>query len=245
MTTLFVICAAFGGTILVLQAVMTVVGLGGDALHSDVPHDIGHDFGGDLHAGGGGEFHADPGGFHADTGGGLHADTGADTHVDTSIDGSHGPHHGESQGHGSSRLFAMLSFRGVIAAMAFFGLGGLTAQAADFSDQTVLLIAVACGGAAMYGMYSIMQWLGSLHSEGTVRLERAVGQRATVYLRIPGDRSGAGKIQIDLQNRTMEYLAITAGEPLATGARVVVVGVVNPETVEVRPLSLSERDDNE
>ena len=229
MFTVFVICAAFGTTILILQAVMTVVGFGGDALHTDVGHDIGHDFGGDV---------------HADAGGGLDSDTGADVHADASADSSHA-HHDPSHDHGSSRLFAMLSFRGLVAAMAFFGLGGLTAQSAELPVQTVLLIAVACGGAAMYGMYSLMQWLASLHAEGTVQMDRALGQPATVYLRIPGARSGAGKIQIDLQNRTREYLAETAGEPLPTGARVVVVGIVNPETVEVRPLSHSEGDVNE
>ena len=129
--------------------------------------------------------------------------------------------------------------------MAFFGLGGLSADAMDLPAQTVLLIALACGAAAMYGMYWMMQWLSTLHAEGTVQLDQAVGLAATVYLQIPGARSGAGKIQVNLQNRTMEYLAITAGEPLATGARVVVVGVVNPETVEVRPLSHCERDGNE
>ena len=229
MTTVFVICAAFGGTILILQAVMTVVGFGGDALHTDVAHDFGHDFGGDAHA----------------DAGGLDSDTGADVHADASA-GSSEAHHGGSYGHGSSRLFAMLSFRGIVAAMAFFGLGGWTAQqSAELPIQTVLLIAVASGGAAMYGMYLLMEWLASLHAEGTVRMDGALGQPAIVYLRIPGARSGAGKIQIDLQNRTMEYLAETAGEPLPTGARVVVVGIVNPETVEVRPLSHSEGDVNE
>ncbi len=229
MYTVFLVCAAFGGTILVLQTVMAVLGLGGDALHTDMPHDIGHDFGGDVHA----------------DAGGLDSDTGAEVHADASANSS-GAHHDQSHEHGSSRLFAMLSFRGIVAAMAFFGLGGLTAQqVVDLNEQTVLLIAVACGAAAMYGMYSLMEWLASLHAEGTVRMDQAVGQPATVYLRIPGARSGAGKIQINLQNRTMEYEAVTGGDPLPTGARVVVVGVVNPETVEVQPLTSSEGVGNE
>jgi len=222
-TTVFLVCAAFGGTILVLQAIMTLIGLGGDSFHTDVPHDVGGDVGSDF------------------SGGDAGSDAPAEAHTAETDDGQHHP----SQGHGSSRLFAVLSFRGIVAAMAFFGLGGLSADAMDLPSQTVLLIAFACGAAAMYGMYCMMQWLGTLHAEGTVHLEHSVGLAATVYLRIPGAKSGAGKIQVNLQNRTMEYLAITAGEPLATGARVVVVGVVNPETVEVRPLSHCEGDGNE
>jgi hypothetical protein len=194
---------------------------------------LGSDFSGDA-----------GGGFHVDGGAHLHGDAGSDSpaaHATGTDDGQHHPTHE----HGSSRLFAVLSFRGIVAAMAFFGLGGLSADAMDLPAQTVLTIALASGAAAMYGMYWLMQWLGTLHAEGTVHLEQALGLAATVYLQIPGARSGAGKIQVNLQNRTMEYLAITAGEPLATGARVVVVGVVNPETVEVRPLSHCERDGNE
>jgi hypothetical protein len=61
-----------------------------------------------------------------------------------------------------------------------------------------------------------------------------VGQRGTVYLRVPGGRSGTGKIQFNLQNRTVEYLAVTAGEELPTGTKVIVVGVVDPTTLEVQ-----------
>jgi len=43
MTTLFVICAVAGGTVLVLQFIMTLVGLGGDSFEID-----GADAAGDL-----------------------------------------------------------------------------------------------------------------------------------------------------------------------------------------------------
>jgi hypothetical protein len=38
---------------------------------------------------------------------------------------------------------------------------------------------------------------------------------------------------VNLQNRTMEYEAMTSQEPLPVGARVVVVNVLGPGTVEV------------
>jgi hypothetical protein len=232
-TTVFVICAAFGGTILILQAIMTIVGLGGDALHTDVPHDMGHDFGGGLHGDAGGDFHGDAG-AHGHVGGSADAHGGADGTQNS------GDQHQDAQDHGSSKLFAILSFRSIVAAMAFFGIAGWTAEKAELPTQTVLMIAIGCGVTAMYVVYWVMQSLASLQAEGTVRIGRAIGEPATVYLRIPGARAGAGKIQINLQNRTMEYEAVTEGDALATGARVVVVGVLNPETVEVRPLASTE-----
>ena len=49
MTTLFIICAVLGGTILVCQTLLTLLGLAGDSMHLDLPHDVGHDAGGDFH----------------------------------------------------------------------------------------------------------------------------------------------------------------------------------------------------
>ena len=86
----------------------------------------------------------------------------------------------------------------------------------------------------------LMRALRGLRSDGTVRVERSVGQRGTVYLTIPGGKAGAGKVTLTLQNRTMEYQAITADQELPTGAKIVVVSVVGPNTVEVAPSNVAE-----
>ena len=66
MATVFLICAAVGGTILACQLVMTVLGFAGDMADVDVPDDI--DGGGDLDLGG----DVDAGG---DVGDAVHYDT--------------------------------------------------------------------------------------------------------------------------------------------------------------------------
>jgi len=218
MTMVFTVCAALGGTILVLQFILALVGLGGHAFFDvDAASGVGHDFGGDFHGDAGGDFHGDAGSdFHGDHPGG---DAG----------------HSDQAGHpGSTWLFGVLSFRTIVAALAFFGLGGLTAESAKATTPTVLLAALAAGAAAMFTVYWMMRVLYTLRADGTVRIQRSVGQHGNVYLRIPGNRSGSGKIQFNLQNRTVEYLAVTAGQELPTGAKVVVVGVVNPTTLEVQ-----------
>jgi hypothetical protein len=212
MSTVFVICAAIGGTVLVIQFLMTLVGLGGHAFDADVPHDISHGFG---------DFHGDAGGdatFHGDHGG----DTAADAHD------------AQAAHHGTTRLFGVLSFRTVTAALAFFGLCGLAAQAAEASTGQTLLAAAAGGAVAMAAVYWMMRGLRQLGAEGTVRIQGALGRYGSVYLTVPGNDAGCGKIQLNLQNRTMDYLAVTPGPELPTGTKVVVVGIVNPTTLEVR-----------
>ena len=167
--------------------------------------------------------------------GGLHGDGlghGADAHVDPGAGAHDTPH--DAGHHGPSWLVGVLSFRTVVAAVTFFGLAGLAAQSSGATPLNVMLVAVAGGAAALYGVYWIMRGLYQLRSEGNVRIERAVGRPASVYLRIPGHNTGLGKVQINLQNRTMEYLASTDGEEIPTGAAVTVVGVVNPSTVAVQ-----------
>lgn len=218
MTSLFMLCAALGGTIVVMQFLLSLVGLGG---HSDFSGDATHDFGGGFHDGSG-DFHAG----------------GGDVHAETSHDG----HASDQSDHQDSNwFFRMLSFRAITAALAFFGLTGLAGDAAKLSLPVTLTLAVGAGAAAMYGIYWIMRGMQSLQAEGTARIERAIGKIGTVYLRIPANELDCGKILLNLQNRTMEYLAMTSGPEIATGTKVEVVGIISPSTVAVRPVTGIER----
>ncbi len=199
MTFLLLVCAVVGGTILLCQVVLTLLGLTGDMLDVDF----------------GGELDVDPD-LPTDLSGGEAGDAG----------------------HG---LFGVLSFRTVVAALTFFGLAGLAAESTGASPLTVIVVACAAGAAALYGVYWLMLALYRLRAEGTVRIHRTVGRDAVVYLAIPGQNSGAGKIHINLQNRTMEYRAVTSGDALPTGARVVVANVLASDTLEVEPALEPER----
>lgn len=135
-------------------------------------------------------------------------------------------------GHGNS-LFGMLSVRTATAAVLFFGLGGLTARYYGAEEWQAFGGAVGAGLLALYAVAMVMKSLKGLKSDGTARIDRAIGRTGTVYLRVPGARVGAGKVHLMLQNRTVEYQAITSGDELATGRPIKVVAVVNSDTVEV------------
>jgi hypothetical protein len=198
MTILYGVCAAIGGTVLVCQFLMTLLGLGHD---HDLTGDAGHDF-----------------------------DDGSQPGDDGLPGGDHDVQHHH---HGPNWFFGMVTFRTVTAALTFFGLAGLAANSNGVTPFPAMLIALAAGAAALYGVHWMMRTLYSLRASGNVRIDRAVGCSGVVYLNVPGQRGGTGKIHLNLQNRTMEYQALTAGDALPTGANIVVVGVVNSDTVEV------------
>ena len=64
----------------------------------------------------------------------------------------------------------------------------------------------------------------------------AVGCEGKVYLAIPGEHSGSGKVQITINNAVREYEAVTDGPALATGASIRVVDVISADTLLVEPI---------
>jgi hypothetical protein len=216
MYMVYAVCAAVGGTIFLCQFVMSLLGL------AEAGHDVSDMGGGD--------------GFGADHAGGdaVATDHGGDaTAGDHSADAHTQDHDHPAHVHGSSWFFGVLTFRTIVAAVTFFGLTGLACSSGSMPSPAALGVAVVAGVAAMLAVHSLMRGLQRLGAEGTVHIEQAVGATGEVYLKIPGHKSGLGKVTVDVQNRTMEYQAMTGGEELPTGAKVVVVGVVNHDTVDV------------
>jgi membrane protein implicated in regulation of membrane protease activity len=207
MATIFLVCAIVGGTVLVCQFLMTIAGMGGHGLDVD-----------------GAGAHDVPHDFQADVGShDLHAAEG------------HAPDAGDQ--HHSTWLFGVITFRTLVAAATFFGIAGMAARSAELTLPNQLLIALACGVGAMYSVHWLMRAVSRLGEDHTVRITHAIGQEGTVYLPIPGDQAGAGRIHLNLQGRLMEYSAVTSAKAtLMTGARVVVVAARGSSTLEVQPV---------
>ena len=151
------------------------------------------------------------------------------TDVDGQQDTGAGHHEAASDG------LNLLSVRALSAGIGFFGVGGMAGVATGFGLLAALPLGIALGLAAMIGTAMITRWMLTLEDDGSVSIHGAVGVTGTVYLTIPADRAGAGKVLLTLQNRTVEYQAVTSQGPLPTGASILVVDVVGPDTVDVVP----------
>jgi hypothetical protein len=142
---------------------------------------------------------------------------------------SHGVHLAEEGLH-------LFSVRAISTGIAFFGVGGLAGMSTPFRALLAIPLGLAFGGAAMVAIAYATRAILRLEDDGSVRAENAIGANADVYLSIPPARSGLGKIHVQVQNRLVEYQAVTSHtEPLPTGARVLVVDVVDSDTVDVVP----------
>jgi hypothetical protein len=155
-------------------------------------------------------------------------DGSADLHLDHAdgIDGDHDLDHGDADhaDHDGTWFVGILSFRAIVSAVMMFGLAGMSAQKM-YEPPTSLAIALACGIGVLFGVAYLLKTLYGFASDGTVRDLDAIGTTGSVYLTIPANNQGKGKVTVVVKGRTMEYEALTEGESLPTGTPILVVDV--------------------
>lgn len=204
MESLYLVCAVGGGTILIVQTVLLMLGGASDSA-DDGDFSADHDLGG----------HDVPHDAGSAAGHEHDATATSDAHEGT--------------------FLKVLSFKTLVAFVTFFGLSGLACRRAGMDHVPTLFVALAAGSVALYLVAYLMTSLSRLQSRGNVSLSNAVGVTGKVYLRVPGGRSGEGKVHVVVQGRLVECRAITAGPEIPTGAQVRVVSVAGPNTLEVVP----------
>ena len=131
-------------------------------------------------------------------------------------------------------MFKVISIRTMIAGITFFGLSGwLTLVCTEGNQVFAMIVAILAGMAAIYLVYFLYRWINAMRYQGNVSGDQLVGAVGSVYVRIPAQGKGAGKVLVSQQNRTMEYEAFSSGRELPTGTQITVLKVISPTAVEV------------
>ncbi len=99
----------------------------------------------------------------------------------------------------------------------------------NISSSTLLYIIAALVGIALVAFVMWMfKWLYGMQQSGNIDLDKsASGCTGQVYLTIPGERAGTGKVQIAIQGAVREYEALTDGDSIKTGTPIRVTDVIN------------------
>lgn len=122
--------------------------------------------------------------------------------------------------------FQFFTFRNAVTFVMMLSWVGLGAYSEGNSKIMSTLYGVIAGSAMVFIMAWLMVQLNKLKQDGTMKLSNAVGKIATVYLIIPGNQTGMGKVQIVIQGSTHELDALTLHEEaLPTGTSVTVTAV--------------------
>lgn len=120
----------------------------------------------------------------------------------------------------------LFSVRNLIAFFTFFGWSGLWMLTSDVKPVLTVVVSILVGLLFMFISMSLFYLVSKMQRSGTIVLNNAIGTIGEVYIRIPANRKGYGKVMIAIQGSLNELEAITdEAEDLTTGHQVMVVGV--------------------
>jgi hypothetical protein len=151
----------------------------------------------------------------------------ADTDVDTDID--------SDIADGDSIPFQFLSLKNIVAFFAVFGWSGIGFINAGLASWLVILLSFICGFLMMVLMASLFYFMSKLAESGTLKMKNAVGKLGEVYLVIPANRGGMGKVQLNVQGSLRTIDAITDDlESIPTSSIIQVMDVIDDQILLVK-----------
>lgn len=153
---------------------------------------------------------------------GADASDGMDADFDGDMDGG-GP-------------FQLLSFRNLINFLLGFAWGGISFSNIIQNRTTLIFVAVLIGLAFFFMFVLIMQQLLKFQEDNTTKIQDALNQTGSVYLTIPEQKTGYGKIQVSIKGSQKEYQAITNGESIPSGHAIRIVEVIEGNVCVVEKL---------
>ncbi|MCK5130369.1 MAG: hypothetical protein KAQ68_10980 [Clostridiales bacterium] len=187
--------------ILLIQAVLSIIGLGGNDADSDADIDTDSDFDSDV-------------------------DTDFDGAIDVDefdIDADTDPAVNAVQMQAAS--FRFFTVRGIVAFFSIFGWTGLTLYETSLSTVLIILISLVAGFVAMFVIGLMFYGVKRLQSSGNIKSSNAIGLPAETYIPIPPSRTGKGKVMVNVQQRLTEFDAMTdENEKIKTGTTTIIVG---------------------
>ena len=116
------------------------------------------------------------------------------------------------------------------------GWGGVCLSSVIENRFLLALAAILCGCIMVCAFIIMYRQLMKLEGNGSYRIEESVGQVCEVYMRIPGQRSGSGKVQISFHGSVQELPAQTEGDAIPSGTKVRVEKVIDKTVLIVAPL---------
>lgn len=133
---------------------------------------------------------------------------------------------------------SVFTFRSILAFFGGFGWSGVLAIELGLSAGASFLVSIPVGIFFMLLTYGVLLFLLTMTASGSLDYKNAIGETGEVYISIPPNREGAGKVRVQVQGRVKTISAYNASDQEAsTHSRVRVVDQIDSSTLLVKPLS--------
>jgi hypothetical protein len=131
---------------------------------------------------------------------------------------------------GGLNLFTIKNFMGFLVG---FGWTGVCFYD-TITSPILLILAAFVVGCLFVGIFVfIYKQTKKLEHNGAFKIEDVKGMTVSVYLRIPSEGTGKGKVQVSQNGSVHELDALTDDEEIPSGAKVKVIDIIDNETVKV------------
>lgn len=138
----------------------------------------------------------------------------------------------EDADEGFSGLF---SFRNLINFLIGFGWSGILFYDSIQQKWLLQIISIAIGFVFIALFLFMYKQISKLAQDNTFNIKDCLGINCTVYLRIPANLSGKGKVQISVHGSVHEIDAVSdAPQTIPTGTKVHVEQIVSQDTLLVK-----------
>ena len=119
--------------------------------------------------------------------------------------------------------FQLFSLRNLINFLMGFGWTGICFY--GYIQNKIALTGLALFiGLVFVGMFFlIIRQIQRLAEDNTFKIEQALNKTGSVYLSIPAQKTGKGKVQVSVNGSMQELDAVTEGDKIETGAMVKIV----------------------
>lgn len=138
-----------------------------------------------------------------------------------------------ADGHAPFQLF---SLRNLVNFLLGAGWGGISFYNTISNKTILIVVAVLIGVAFVAAFFFIIRQVQRFGEDNSFNIDNALNQTGTVYIPIPENKTGTGKVQVSVRGSVHELTAITHHERIATGTLVKVVKIENSNLVLVEKL---------
>lgn len=145
---------------------------------------------------------------------GADSSDGLDADFDGDLSGTHAP-------------FQLFSLRNLINFLLGFSWTGISFYSTIANKSILIIISLAVGFLFVYFFFVIIRQVQKLAEDNSFNITNTLNKSAEVYLTIPENKKGKGKIMISVNGAFHELEAMTENDKILSGSVVKVVKIEN------------------
>ncbi len=136
--------------------------------------------------------------------------------------------------------FQLFSIRNLVNFLLGFSWMGISFYSTITNKYLLILASLAVGMLFVYVFFLVVMQVQKLAEDNSFKFTDTLDKTAEVYLAIPENKTGKGKITLSVNGSYRELDAITENDKIPTGEKVKIVDIINKNTLVVETIKSNE-----